>query len=271
MFLTFLFGSFHLLHCVCCSASSCFCFQPVAPLDFSQSIKVSNCDVVSLFISQSSDPPSLSSVCLLSHTAYASVLICVYHSTHASFFPYMGDTNFYSELCVWIYIHIIYKIGVWCEHIIYTAKLICQDKTVGKTQSWIESWISISSSPLKYFLLYICLENPRLIFYSFTPLFLLYKPEIPTKQTGLINRFVIPPRNLCTCVQKSKSKHDGGAHVFFLFPHVTHGIVRYLIPKEICTAKWKKKLPAKKKTIHSQKKKKKETAKEKRPSLFLFY
>ena len=148
-------------------------------------------------------------------------------------------------------IHIIYKIGVWCEHIIYTAKLICQDKTVGKTQSWIESWISISSSPLKYFLLYICLENPRLIFYSFTPLFLLYKPEIPTKQTGLINRFVIPPRNLCTCVQKSKSKHDGGAHVFFLFPHVTHGIVRYLIPKEICTTKWKKKLPAKNKTIHS--------------------
>ena len=144
-----------------------------------------------------------------------------------------------------IYIYIYIYIRLLSKHFSTAGK------KVGKTQSWIESWISISSSLLKYFLLYICLENPRLIFYSFTPLFLLYKPEIPTKQTGLINRFVIPPKNLCTCVQKSKSKHDGGAHVFFLFPHVTHGIVRYLIPKEICTTKWKKKIPAKNKTIHS--------------------
>ena len=104
--------------------------------------------------------------------------------------------------------------------------------------------------------LYVCLENPRQIFYSFTPLFLLYKPQIPTKQTGLTNRFVIPPKHLCSCVQKIKRKHDGGAHVVFLFPHITHGIVKYLIPKEICIAKWKKKLPAKKKSIHSQNEKK---------------
>ena len=115
-----------------------------------------------------------------------------------------------------------------------------------KTESWIEFWISISSSLLKYFLLYVCLENPRLIFYSFTPLFLLYKPQIPTKQTGLTNCFVILSKNLCSCVQKIKNKHDGDTLVFFLFLHVTHGIVRYLIPKEIYIAKWKKKLPAKK-------------------------
>ena len=30
---------------------------------------------------------------------HTSVLIWVYHSTHASFFPYMGDTKFYSKLC----------------------------------------------------------------------------------------------------------------------------------------------------------------------------
>ena len=29
---------------------------------------------------------------------HTSVLTCVYHSTHASFFPYMGDSNFYSIL-----------------------------------------------------------------------------------------------------------------------------------------------------------------------------
>ena len=170
--------------------------------------------------------------------------------------------------CAWIYIHIIYKIGVWCEHIIYTAKLICQDKTVGKTQSWIESWISISSSPLKYFLLYICLENPRLIFYSFTPLFLLYKPEIPTKQTGLINRFVIPPRNLCTCVQKSKSKHDGGAHVFFFvspcyswhseIPHSQRDMYR----------KMKKEITSQKKNYSQSKKKKKRDSKGKETIAF---
>ena len=142
MFLKFLFGSFHLLHCVCCSALSCFCFQPVAPVDFSQSIKISNCDVVSLFISQSSDPPSLRSVCLLSHMAYASVLICVYHSTHASFFPYMDDTNFYSELCIDLYTY--YKIGVLCEHIVHTAKLICQDSICTRINRYIYIYIFIN-------------------------------------------------------------------------------------------------------------------------------
>ena len=136
---------------------------------------------------------------------------------------------------------------------------------VRKTQSWIEFWISISSSLLKYFLLYVCLENPRLFFYSFTPLFLLSKPQIPTKQTGLNNCFVIPPKNLCSSVQKIKSKHGGAHAVLFLFLHVTHGIVRYLIPTEICIAKWKKKLLAKK-TTHCQKK-----GQRRRPSLFSFY
>ena len=106
VFLTFLFGSFHFLHCVCCSASSCFCLQPVALLDFSQNIRVSNCNVVSSFISPSSDPPSLSSACLLSHTAYASVLICVYYITHASFFSIYGWKNF-TVNCVHRFIYII--------------------------------------------------------------------------------------------------------------------------------------------------------------------
>ena len=58
------------------------CCCSVAPLDISQSIKVGNCGVVSSFISQNSDPPLLSSVCLLSHAAYASVSICAYHTGH---------------------------------------------------------------------------------------------------------------------------------------------------------------------------------------------
>ena len=86
---------------------------------------------------------------------------------------------------------------------------------VGKTQSWIEFWISISSKSLKLFLLYLCLENPRLIFHFLHHFFLLYKPQILTKQIGLTNCLVIPPKNLCSCVQTIKSKHDGGAHVVF--------------------------------------------------------
>ena len=59
-------------------------------------------------------------------------------------------------------------------------------------------------------------KNPRQIFYSLTALFLLYKPQILTKQTGLTNRFVIRQKNLCSCIQKIKNKYDGGADVVFL-------------------------------------------------------
>ena len=123
-----------------------------------------------------------------------------------------------------------------------------------KTQSWIEFWISISSSLLKYFLLYVCLENRRLIFYSFTPLFLLYKPQIPTKQTCLTNCFVILSKNLCSCVQKIKNKHDGDTLVFFFvsacyswhseIPHSQRNIYRKM--KEEITSQ-KKPFIAKKK------------------------
>ena len=58
-------------------------------------------------------------------------------------------------------------------------------------------------------------ENLRQMFHSFTPLFLLYKPQILTKQTDLTTRFLIQGRNLCSCVQKIKNKHDSGADVLF--------------------------------------------------------
>ena len=47
-----------------------------------------------------------------------------------------------------------------------------------------------------------------------------YKPQICTKQTCLTIWFhdLIPWKNLCSCIQKIKNKHAGGADVvFFLF------------------------------------------------------
>ena len=73
---------------------------------------------------------------------------------------------------------------------------------VGKTQSWIEFWISVSSKSLKVFFI-VSLSK-------------CYKPQIPTKQTDLTNWFIIPPKNFCSCIQTIKSKHDGGVHVLFV-------------------------------------------------------
>ena len=39
------------------------------------------------------------------------------------------------------------------------------------------------------------------------------KPQICTVQTGLTIQFVIPQKNLCSCIQKIKNKHDDGADV----------------------------------------------------------
>ena len=46
-----------------------------------------------------------------------------------------------------------------------------------------------------------------------------YKPQICTKQTGLINYSICnSTKNLCSCFQKIKNKHDGGADVAFFVP-----------------------------------------------------
>ena len=55
------------------------------------------------------------------------------------------------------------------------------------------------------------------------------KPQIRIEQTGLAIRFVIPRKNLCSCVQKIKNKHDGGAYVAFLVSAcITHSLVERL-------------------------------------------
>ena len=141
---------------------------------------------------------------------------------------------------------------------------------VGKTQSWIEFWISISSKSLKLFLLYLCLENPRLIFHFLHHFFLLYKPQILTKQIGLTNCLVIPPKNLCSCVQTIKSKHDGGAHVVFFvvacyswhseIPHSWKNIYREM-----------KRNYQPEKTIHCKKKTPKNVTSEEKRSLFCYF
>ena len=52
------------------------------------------------------------------------------------------------------------------------------------------------------------------------------KPQIRTKQTGLTIQFAIPQKNLCSCVQKIKNKHDGGADVaFFVSACITYSLV----------------------------------------------
>ena len=55
------------------------------------------------------------------------------------------------------------------------------------------------------------------------------KPQIHTEQTGSIIRFAIPQKNLCSCIQKIKNKHDGGADVaFFVSACNTHSLVERL-------------------------------------------
>ena len=55
------------------------------------------------------------------------------------------------------------------------------------------------------------------------------KPQIRTKQTGLTIPFAIPQKNLCSCVQKIKNKHNGGADVaFFVSACINHSLVERL-------------------------------------------
>ena len=95
-----------------------------------------------------------------------------------------------------------------------------------KTQFWIEFWNSISSSLFKYF--FVCLSRETLdrFFILLHHCFYSCKPQICTKQTGLTIRFAIPQKNLCSCVQKIKNKHDGGEDVaLFVSACVTHSLV----------------------------------------------
>ena len=112
---------------------------------------------------------------------------------------------------------------------------------VNGTENSILNWVlklSLFKSLQGFFCFFLMFvkENPRQIFHSFTPLFLLYKPDLLTKQIGLTNWFVIPQRNLCSCIQKIKNKNSV-ADVFFSFTYacVTHSIVRdwlcYLVTK----------------------------------------
>ena len=55
------------------------------------------------------------------------------------------------------------------------------------------------------------------------------KPQIRTKQTGLTISFVTARKNLCSCIQKIKNKHDGGADVaFFVSACFTDSLVERL-------------------------------------------
>ena len=100
---------------------------------------------------------------------------------------------------------------------------------VVKTQSWIEFWNSISSFLCKYF--FVCLSGKTLdrFFIPFHHCFYSCKPQICTKQTGFTIQFIIPQKNLCSCIQEIKSKHDGAADVaFFVSACITHSLVERL-------------------------------------------
>ena len=49
-----------------------------------------------------------------------------------------------------------------------------------------------------------------------------YKHQILTKQTGLTIQFVIPWKNLCSCIQKMKNKHGGADVAFIISVCITH-------------------------------------------------
>ena len=85
------------------------------------------------------------------------------------------------------------------------------------------------SSLFKYF--FVCLSRKTLdrFFILLHHCFYSCKPQICTKQTGLTIRFATPQKNLCSCIQKIKNKHDGGADVaFFVSAFVTHSLVERL-------------------------------------------
>ena len=78
---------------------------------------------------------------------------------------------------------------------------------------------------------FVCLSGKTLdrFFIILHHCFYFCKPQIRTKQTGLTIKFAIPQKNLCSCVQKIKNKHDGGADVaFFVSVCITHSLVERL-------------------------------------------
>ena len=79
---------------------------------------------------------------------------------------------------------------------------------------------------------FVCLSGKTLdrFFILLHHCFYSCKPQIYTNQTGLTIRFVIPRKILCSCVQKIKNKHDGGADVaFFVSACITHSLVERLL------------------------------------------
>ena len=68
---------------------------------------------------------------------------------------------------------------------------------------------------------FVCLSRKALdrFFILLHHCFHSYKRQPLTKQTGLTSRFVIPPKYLCSCVQKIKNKQDSGENIVFLLPH----------------------------------------------------
>ena len=86
--------------------------------------------------------------------------------------------------------------------------------------------LQVSSS-----IFFVCLSGKTLgrFFILLHHCFFSYKPQIRAKQTGLTIRFVIPRKNLCSCIQKIKNKHDGGEDIVLLYFFVsvcgTHSLV----------------------------------------------
>ena len=80
-------------------------------------------------------------------------------------------------------------------------------------------------------LFFLCLSRKTLdrFFILLHHCFYSCKPQIRTQQTSLTIQFAIPQKNLCSCVQKIKNKHDGGADVaFFVSVCITHSLVERL-------------------------------------------
>ena len=128
MFLTFLFGSFHSLRCVCCSALSCFLFPSSSttglfPEHQSKQLWCRQFIYFSEFWS------SLSKQCLFTKPYGICNCFDMRIPQHACvFFSIYGWYKLLQwTVCIDLYTY--YKVGVWCEHTVHIAQLICQDST----------------------------------------------------------------------------------------------------------------------------------------------
>ena len=111
----------------------------------------------------------------------------------------------------------------------FIQALFYSQYTVVKTQSWIEFWNSFYSFLWKYFFCMFVWKNLDRFFILLHHCFYSCKPQVHTKQTGLTIWFIIPQKNCCSCIQKIKNKHDGGADVaFFVSVCITHSLVERL-------------------------------------------